>query len=44
MEHDRNFTGVINRTAAESTITWASKPSPLHQRPNIVMIVLEDVG
>ena len=44
MEHDQNFTGTINRTAAESTIAWTSEPSPLRQRPNIVMIVLDDVG
>ena len=44
MEHDQNFTGTINRTAAESTIAWTSEPSPLRQSPNIVMIVLDDVG
>ena len=44
MEHDQNFTGTINRTAAESMIAWSSEPSPLRQRPNIVMIVLDDVG
>ena len=44
MEHHQNFTGTINRTAPESTIAWTSEPSPLRQRPNIVMIVLDDVG
>ena len=44
MEHDRDFTGTINRTAADSTIAWDSPPSPLRRRPNIVMIVLDDVG
>ena len=40
---DRHFTGTINRTAAES-IAWASERSILHQRTNIVMIVLDDAG
>ena len=40
----RNFTRTNNRTAAESTISWASEPSVLHRTPNIVMIVLDDVG
>ena len=44
MEHDQNFTGKINRTAAESTIAWTPEPSQLAQRPNIVLIVLDDVG
>ena len=33
----------INRTAAEP-IAWASERSILHQRTNIVMIVLDDAG
>ena len=44
MEHDQHFTGKINRTAAESMIAWTSEPSPLRRRPNIVMIILDDVG
>ena len=44
MEHDRNFTGTINRTAAESTIGWTQEQSRLAQRPNIVLVVLDDVG
>ena len=44
MEHDRHFTGKINRTVYESTPAWTSEPTPLRQKPNIVMIVLDDVG
>ena len=43
MEHNLHFTGTINRTAAEP-IAWASERSILHQRTNIVMIVLDDAG
>lgn len=44
MEHDRNFTGVIGRTVADSTPSWAASPTKLAKSPNIVMIVLDDVG
>ena len=44
MEHNKNFTGTINRSAAESMIAWTSEPSQLRRKPNIVMIVLDDVG
>ena len=40
MEHNKNFTGTINRSAAESMIAWTSEPSQLRRKPNIVMIVL----
>ena len=44
MEHDRLFEGEIKRTVDESTVSWASKPSVLKRSPNIVMVVLDDVG
>ncbi len=44
MEHDRQFDGEIGRTVDESRISWKATPSELKQRPNIVMIVLDDVG
>ena len=44
MEHDRLFDGEIGRTVDQSRVSWTSKPSQLKQRPNIVMIVLDDVG
>ena len=44
MEHDRLFDGEIKRTVDESTSSWAVEPSQLQRRPNIVMIVLDDVG
>ena len=44
MEHDRNFTGDIRRTVADSTASWAGRPTKLAKSPNIVMIVLDDVG
>ncbi|MCE2424458.1 MAG: arylsulfatase [Pseudomonadales bacterium] len=44
MEHDRLFDGVIKRTVDESTPSWSPSPAVLERRPNIVMIVLDDVG
>ena len=44
MEHDRNFDGVIRRTVADSTASWTASPTGLKRAPNIVMIVLDDVG
>ena len=44
MEHDGLFDGEIGRTVDQSRVSWTSKPSALKQRPNIVMIVLDDVG
>ena len=44
MEHDRLFNGEIKRTADESTPSWVPETSELKRRPNIVMIVLDDVG
>ena len=44
MEHNRNFNGVIKRTSKSSLASWIQSPSVLKRRPNIVMIVLDDVG
>ena len=44
MEHDRDFNGKIGRTEKESTASWVTRPSELSRSPNIVMIVLDDVG
>ena len=44
MEHDRNFNGSIARTTKDSIASWTSDPTTLNRSPNIVMIVLDDVG
>ncbi|MCY4012724.1 MAG: arylsulfatase [Gammaproteobacteria bacterium] len=44
MEHDRLFRGRIDRSVDESTVSWKTPASVLKRRPNIVMIVLDDVG
>ncbi len=44
MEHDRYFNGVIRQTVKNSTASWVTKPSTLSRSPNVVMIVLDDVG
>lgn len=44
MEHDRLFDGEIKRTVDESRASWTSKPAELTRQPNVVMIVLDDVG
>ena len=44
MEHDRLFDGEIKRTVGESRASWTSNRTELTRQPNIVMIVLDDVG
>ena len=44
MEHDRLFSGRIERSVDESTVSWKTPEPVLKRRPNIVMIVLDDVG
>ena len=44
MEHDRLFDGEIKRTVDQSRASWKTTASGLKRRPNIVMIVLDDVG
>ncbi len=44
MEHDKYFTGTIKRTSAESTAAWSPSSSTLSRTPNIVVVILDDVG
>ncbi len=38
------FGGVIGRTLAESTPSWPTRPHPGEDAPNVVVIVLDDLG
>ncbi len=42
LEHERGFRGTIRRTIAESEASWSNEPG--RKGPNIVVIVLDDVG
>ncbi len=44
MEHNKGFNGSIERTIQDSRSSWVPQTSELKRRPNIVMIVLDDVG
>lgn len=44
MEHELEFDGLIGRTMNESMSSWAKKTNETKGRPNVVMIVLDDVG
>jgi len=44
MENSKGFTGHIKKTLADSTPSWEEKAPRLKRKPNIVMIVLDDVG
>ena len=44
MEHDRYFNGVIRQTVKNSTTSWIASPTALKRSPNVVLIVLDDVG
>ncbi len=41
---DRHFEGVIGRDWRESTPWWPPEPEPPAHAPNVVLIVLDDVG
>ena len=43
-EFDRAFGGTIGRTYRESTPWWPAPVRPPSDAPNIVFIVLDDVG
>jgi arylsulfatase len=38
------FHGTVAATAAESTPWWAPRPTPPHEAPNVVLVVLDDTG
>ena len=42
LEHERGFNGTIGRTIQDSERSWTDEPKT--SRPNIVVIVLDDVG
>jgi arylsulfatase A-like enzyme len=44
MENARGFTGRIGRTVNDSEPSWPSAPRPRAGAPNVVLIVLDDVG
>jgi|TARA_B100000315_G_scaffold239549_1_gene258443 arylsulfatase len=44
VEHSRGFKGSIGRTLKDSSASWSTDEATLAARPNIVMIVLDDVG
>ncbi len=41
MEH---FDGVIGRTIAESTPSWPNRAHPGEDAPNVVVILIDDLG
>ena len=44
LRYDHGFEGVIGRTLAESTPWWPDRPHPGEQAPNVVVILLDDLG
>ena len=44
METHEHFDGVIGRTLAESTPSWPARPHPGEQAPNVVVILIDDLG
>jgi arylsulfatase A-like enzyme len=38
------FTGVIGRTVAESTPSWPTRPRPGAGAPNVVVVLIDDLG
>ncbi|HEV8142330.1 MAG TPA: arylsulfatase [Methylomirabilota bacterium] len=44
MDNDLDFRGIVGRTWRESTPWWPRPAQPLANAPNIVCIVLDDVG
>jgi len=44
MEHFEPFEGVIGRTQAESTPWWPTPPHPGEDAPNVVVVLIDDLG
>jgi arylsulfatase A-like enzyme len=44
MKHSKPFEGVIGRTLAESTPCWSEAPHPGDGAPNVVVILIDDLG
>jgi arylsulfatase A-like enzyme len=44
MQTHEPFEGVIGRTIAESTPSWPVRPHPGEQAPNVVVILIDDLG
>ena len=44
MDHDDAFDGVIGRTIAESAPSWPVRPRPRDGAPNVVVILIDDLG
>jgi len=44
VNHDDGFDGVIGRTHTESTPSWPTRPHPGEGAPNVVVILLDDLG
>ena len=44
MDQSAVFEGVIGRTIAESTPSWPTRPRPREGAPNVVVILIDDLG
>jgi arylsulfatase len=44
MARDDAFHGVIGRTVAESTPSWPTRPHPGEDAPNVVVVLVDDLG
>src|SRR5271170_5210357 len=41
---DDEFTGVIGRTIADSTPSWSARSQPRDGAPNVIVILIDDMG
>jgi arylsulfatase A-like enzyme len=44
MPHTDEFAGTIGRTIAESTPSWPERPRPAAGAPNVVIVLIDDMG
>jgi len=44
MHGDETFDGVIGRTVADSTPSWPTKPRAPRDAPNVVVVLIDDLG